>query len=163
MAVQVYNPKKVKVYIDGKEITGFSPDSKLSIVPGGEGTNKQIGTDGEVVWSIDVDDTFNIELTLLQSSKSNDYLSNMYKNFKENGVTRRIMIKDLMGSTVFSASQCCPQKYAEAEFQKTATSRKWTLFTGPAENINIGGANKNYTNIPFLNNNQIDISKTILY
>ena len=110
MAVQVYNPKKVKVYIDGKEITGFSPDSKLSIVPGGEGTNKQIGTDGEVVWSIDVDDTFNIELTLLQSSQSNDYLSNMYKNFKENGVTRRIMIKDLMGSTVFSASQCCPQK-----------------------------------------------------
>ena len=81
---QVYDARKIKVYIDGKEIKGFSPDSKVTITPAGEGSNRQVGTDGEVVFSIDVDNTFDIQLSLLQSSKSNDYLSNMYKNMQSN-------------------------------------------------------------------------------
>lgn len=160
---QVYDARKIKVYIDGREITGFSPDSKVTITPAGEGSNRQVGTDGEVVMSIDVDNTFDIQLSLLQSSKSNDFLSNMYYNFRENGIMRRIMVKDLMGSTVFSARQCCPQKYAEAEFQKQAGSRKWTIMTGQADKINIGGANQEYDRVASVSGDLFDVGQTILY
>ena len=94
--LSVYNVQKIKVYIGGTEIHGFADSSKVKITAGGEGTNKTVGCDGEVVFSVDVDNTFEVELSLLQSSSSNDYLSNCYKNFRENGVTQRIMIKDLI-------------------------------------------------------------------
>jgi len=159
---QVYDARKIKVYIDGKEIKGFSPDSKVTITPAGEGSNRQVGTDGEVVFSIDVDNTFDIQLSLLQSSKSNDFLSNMYKNFRENGIMKRIMIKDLMGSTVFSSPQCCVQKYAESQFQKQAGSRNWTIMTDQAD-MNVGGANQQYDRVSSLNGDLFNVANTILY
>ena len=159
---QVYDARKIKVHIDGKEIKGFSPDSKVTITPAGEGSNRQVGTDGEVVFSIDVDNTFDIQLSLLQSSKSNDYLSNMYKNFRENGIMKRIMIKDLMGSTVFSSPQCCVQKYAESQFQKQAGSRNWTIMTDQAD-MNVGGANQQYDRVSTPSGDLFSLANTILY
>ena len=162
--LSVYNVQKIKVYIGGTEIHGFADSSKVKITAGGEGTNKTVGCDGEVVFSVDVDNTFEVELSLLQSSSSNDYLSNCYKNFRENGVTQRIMIKDLMGSTVFSSRSCTPKKYAEADFQKTSQNRVWTIMTGQADTILIGGANnESSSTLTDLTGQKINTNSVIMY
>lgn len=159
----VYDSKKVKVYIGGEQIVGFSPDSKVTITPASDGTDRQVGTDGDVAFSVSNDNTFDIKINLMQSSKSNDKLSAFYNAFTKNGTTKRIMIKDLSGSTVFSAPQCAPKNYAEAGFQKTAQSREWTIVTSQAENVVIGGSDNNSQKASDLLGNTFSNASTILY
>ena len=72
------------------------------------------------------------------------------------------MIKDLMGSTVFSSPQCCVQKYAESQFQKQAGSRNWTIMTDQAD-MNVGGANQQYDRVSTPSGDLFSLANTILY
>lgn len=152
----VYDPRKIKVFFNGSKIDGFSEDSNVTITPNGDGTKTQVGCDGEVMVSIDVDNTFTIKLSLMQTSESNDILSASYKNFRENGMLSRIYVKDDMGTTVFSSSKAAVKKYPETSFKKDGTAREWEIVTMQADEVNIGGEAGNQWN-------GIDYSKFIMY
>jgi hypothetical protein len=129
--IATYNPKKVTVSLGNHIANGFADDSFITIDPNGDGVTKKVGCDGEIIRSVSPDDTYVIKLTLLQSSETNSWLQNRYDADVSNGSGMfSILIKDLSGSTVFSASQAWPAKPASRQFGKESNNREWEIHTG---------------------------------
>ncbi len=131
--VRTYDPKKVNVIFGGKEITGFAEDSMISIKPMGEGITSICGADGEVSRSMDPDTRGEVTISLLGSSQSNNTLSDLHASDRATGSgMQALQIKDLMGTTVFSAPQAWVRNYPEKGFSKQLPEVEWVIETGPA-------------------------------
>ena len=74
------------------------------------------------------------------TSNSNDYLSNMYNYDRAtgNGVAP-LLIKDLGGTTLFSAPEAWISNMPEASRGLTVDTQEWTFNTGQVEDAIIGG------------------------
>lgn len=140
-SVKTYDPKKVIIIFGGKTITGYTDGTFVNITPSGEGIPKIVGADGEIARSIDPDDTYEVALTLMQTSSSNDFLSASYEaNRRSGGLMLPILIKDGTGRTLFSAAQAWVSGFPETGFGVTAEeTREWTILTG--EGIFVSGGN----------------------
>ena len=131
--IKTYNPKKVTVSLGTHIAGGFADDSFVSIEQNGDGITKKVGCDGEIVRSLNPDDTFVIKLVLLQTSPTNTFLQKKYAADRESGSGMfPILIKDLSGTMVFQAAQAWASKPAARQFGKEAGNREWELQTGSA-------------------------------
>ena len=129
--VNTYNPRKVIVQLGTHVVSGFADDSFISIEPDGDGTTSSVGADGEIVRSIDPTNTFKIKLALQHTSETNKFLINKYYTDKNEGTgTFPILIKDLLGGTVFSCSAAWVPKLPAHGYGKTASNREYELATG---------------------------------
>jgi hypothetical protein len=120
----------------------MSEDSIVSIAPQGDGLQTYVGADGEVARSLDPDATFEVTVSLSTASTSNEYLSNMYNYDREtgNGVAP-LMIKDLAGSTLFSAPEAWIANFPESSKGIAIDTQEWVFHTGQVEDAVIGGLN----------------------
>lgn len=140
--VLTYDPRKVVVIFGNSQITGFSEDELITITPHGEGMQLYSGADGEVARSIDPDHTFEVTLHLATSSQSNTYLSNAYNTDRVTGqYIQPLLIKDLSGQTMFSASQSWVANFPESTRGRTIDTHDWVLQTGNVDSPIIGGNN----------------------
>lgn len=131
--IATYNPKKVTVSLGNHIASGYADDSFISIDPNGDGVTKKVGCDGEIVRSISPDDTYVVKLTLLQTSDTNSFLQRKFAADVDSGNGMfPMLIKDLSGSTVFSAAQAWPAKPASRGFGKESNNREWEIHTGSA-------------------------------
>ena len=138
--VLTYDPKKVLVVFGSRTITGFAEDDMITIAPHGEGMQLFVGADGEVARSVDPDQTFEVTLHLASSSKSNDYLSQMYNADRQTGMFMLpLLIKDLSGATLFSAALAWVSNFPEHSRGRTIGTQDWTLQTGQVIAPVIGG------------------------
>lgn len=138
--VLTYDPKKVLVILGSRTITGFAEDDMITIAPHGEGMQLFVGADGEVARSVDPDHTFEVTLHLSSTSKSNDYLSAMYNADRQTGhFIVPLLIKDLAGTTLFSAGQAWVANFPEATRSRTIGTQDWTLQTGQILAPVVGG------------------------
>lgn len=129
--VSTYNPRKVIAQFGTHVVSGFADDSFISIEPEGDGTTTQVGADGEIVRSIDPTSTFKIKIVLQTTSRTNKYLVNKYYKDKNDGTgTFPILIKDLLGNTVFSCDSAWVPKLPAFGYGKTASNREYELATG---------------------------------
>lgn len=137
--MQTYDAKKVIVTIGGNPITGFADGTFLSIVPNADDFTKVAGADGNVARSKSNDKSFRVTLTLMQTSPSNDVLSSLRRadSIANAGIVP-IQVKDLGGTSIFSAPECWVARPPDGEFGKELSQRAWMIDTGPADYF-VGG------------------------
>ena len=132
--VKTYFAKDVDIAIGNHMASGLGEDTFVSIEKSGDGTSKVVGCDGEVGRSIDPDRSYTVTLTLLQTSKTNAYLQNMYnKDQKTGDGVAALLIKDKKGGLVLSSNSAWVAKPATRTFAKALSAREWTLETGEAD------------------------------
>ena len=140
--MKTYDPKKIIIIFGVRRLTGMSEDSIVSIKPQGDGLQTYVGADGDVARSLDPDATYEVTVSLNTTSNSNDYLSNMYNYDREtgNGIAP-LLIKDLAGTTLFSAPEAWVSNMPEASRGMTVDKQEWVFHTGQVEDAIIGGLN----------------------
>lgn len=131
--VKTYNPKEVTIACGSHIVTGIADDSFVSIEPNGEGITKKVGCDGEIVRAVSPDNTYKVKISLLQTSDSNSYFSNMVDVDRESGEGMfPVLIKDLKGGTVFSTEAAWVTKKSSLTRGKSDNNREWEIDTGDA-------------------------------
>lgn len=129
--VTTYNPLQVTIALGSHIASGFADDSFVIVDPNGDGTSSKTGCDGEVVRSIDPNNTSKIKLSLLQNSKTNKFLSDMYYKDKKTGKGMfPITIKDLAGGYKFTCDSAWVSKLPSRGYGKQSGNREWELETG---------------------------------
>src|SRR5947209_3034265 len=130
--VHTYNASRVVVIVNGYPINGFADGTFVNITMVNDGITTQVGADGEIARAINTDRRCTVTITLQQVSESNSFLSTMFNvdMLTCGGRVGPILIQDLCGDTLFSASQCWVVKPADVEFSKEITGRAWQLQTG---------------------------------
>ena len=83
--IKTYNPKEVTIALGNHIVAGYADDSFITIDPNGDGVTKKVGCDGEIVRSISPDDTYIVKLTVLQTSETNSFLQNRFKQDRQTG------------------------------------------------------------------------------
>jgi len=131
--VKTYDPRRVSIALGSHIVSGYAEGSFVTIDPGGDGTTKTVGADGEVVRSIDPDNTSEVTITLLQTSATVKFCQGQYDRDQTNGNGMfPILIKDLRGGLVFSANQAWVVNRPSREFAKEAGEREIVIATGNA-------------------------------
>ena len=131
--VRTYNPKEVVIACGSHIVTGIADDSFISIEANGDGITKKVGCDGEIARAVSPDNTYKVKISLLQTSDSNAFFSNMVDVDRDtgNGIFP-ILIKDLKGGQVFSTESAWVTKKAPFAGGKEANNREWEIDTGDA-------------------------------
>ena len=131
--IKTYNPKEVTVACGSHIVTGYADDTFISIEANGDGITKKVGCDGEIVRAVSPDNTFKITLTLLQTSDSNAWFSQMCDRDRDTGDGMfPILSKDLKGGLVFSTEAAWCTKKASITRGKESSNREWEIDTGDA-------------------------------
>lgn len=131
--VKTYNPKEVTIACGNHIVTGIADDSFVSIEANGEGITKKVGCDGEIVRAVSPDNTYKVKISLLQTSDSNAFFSNMVDVDRETGEGMfPVLIKDLKGGVVFSTETAWVIKKSAITRGKADNNREWELDTGDA-------------------------------
>jgi hypothetical protein len=129
--VQTYDPAKVIVTFGGAIITGFADGTFIQVSPASDLFTKKVGADGETARAKSSDETYEVTLTLMQTSLSNKVL-NAFKEadrLSSTGVLP-LSITDLSGTALFFWPQAWIKKSPGGEFGKEIGDRAWAFDTG---------------------------------
>ena len=129
--VMTYDPKKVIITFGGVPISGYADGTFVQIDPSGDSFTKKVGADGEVARSLSNDNTHTVQITLLQTSLSNNYLRTVMNADKLTGLGMLpLSFTDLNTMEV----KFWPQAWVSVEpgtgRAKEDTDVQWTLHTG---------------------------------
>lgn len=128
--VFTFDPKQVSMIVGGKIMSGFADGTFIKLSRNEQAFNLKVGVDGEGTRVKNNNRSGKVEITLMQSSSSNDDLSG-FAAADEASATGAvpILFKDGSGRTIASAATGWVQKYPDTEFAKEATTRNWMLET----------------------------------
>lgn len=137
--MKTYNPKKVIVTWLGHTFTGYADGTFIGVEQTSDAFSMQIGGDGEGARTASADESGNVKLTLMQTSASNDFLSQqLAKDRLTNLNTGPLFVKDASGRTLVAAQEAWIKKSANVEFGKEASAREWTFESAKIEQF-VGG------------------------
>ena len=122
--------------------SGYADGEFLTIEQEEQDFLTKVGTDGEVTRSKSNNRHAIIKLKLMQTSDGNTLLSalnNIDVNTPGGLGVGPMMILDQNGTTVYTAKSCWIAKPPDVSFDRTATSREWTLEV--ANLIRVDGGN----------------------
>lgn len=127
--VRTYDPKQIIITVGPYTITGFAEDTFLSIEPDGDGTTAVAGADGEVGRALSHNPLHTVTLTLLQTSPSNDFLSDMLARDRASGGRGifPLYVRDLRGTTQFAASQAWVMNTPTIERGSEIGDQEWEI------------------------------------
>lgn len=139
--VHTYNPDSVLIVIGGIPITGAADGTFVEISAVSDGVSSVSGADGEIARAIGTDNRHSVNISLLQTSASNDVMSTLYSLDRKTsgGAAFPVLIQDLSGRTLFAASQAWIKKSANMNLSKGIEARQWMMETGEPAVYNIGG------------------------
>lgn len=130
MTTRIYDPNEISVSLAGVPLSGFADGEFISIAMESDAFSDVVGTDGEVSRSKSNDRRATITISLMQTSPSNDRLSALHNLdlAANNGAgVGAFLVRDRNGTSVFEADECWIMKAPDVSFDRTATSREWTL------------------------------------
>lgn len=141
--LKTLDPEQFLFHVDGVLIDGYDPDSQVKISQDEDGWNEKAGTTGEVARMKNNNAMGMIEVSLLQSSASNDYLYAKYRADRLSGRgTFPVDAVDTLGTTDISAINCYLKKPADYERGSEVKTTTWRIrvpnMEGASTN-NIGG------------------------
>jgi hypothetical protein len=140
--VQTYRPADVLVTYGGVPITGFDDGTFIKVTPAANNFTKKVGADGEVARVGNADQTDTVEMTLLQTSASNDTLNTfMLADMATGAGALPLQIKDKSGRSLHVWASAWIQKPAEVSYAKEVGNRVWTFDTSNRVVGLIGGNN----------------------
>lgn len=139
MAVKTYDPKSISMIVGGHIVSGFDDGTFVKVSRATEAYTKKVGADGEPSRTKNNDKSGTIEITLLQSSASNDVLSGYaLADEVNNGGQVPVLMRDANGTTVVNSEAGWVQKMPDLELGKEMGSRTWVIECGSID-IFIGG------------------------
>ena len=135
-----YVPSKVTVSIMGLvSISGFVDGTFINIIKNNKPFETRRSMDGEVARIHRKDERYTVELTLAQSSMSNNLLMAIYNLDSATGMgTFPLFIKDGSGTTTFFALEAHVASPPDASFANGMESRTWEIQCTKAA-FNLGG------------------------
>jgi hypothetical protein len=128
--VKTFDPKLFSCIIGGKIMSGFADGTFIKISMNSDAFSLKVGVDGEGTRSKSNDYSGKLEITLMQSSESNDDLSAFaIADRLSNSGAVPLIVKDGSGRTVASAVTGWITKFPDTEFAKEVSTRAWTIET----------------------------------
>lgn len=142
----LYSPKDVIVLLGGFfRVDGFASDTFINIKKDVKPFDAMKAIDGEQARIYRKDEGYTVELTLAQSSATNNILSAIYNVDVATQMGKfPLLIKDLKGSTTFFAGTAWIEDIPDAIFSNELTTRTWVIGTSEA-GLNIGGNQEDST------------------
>jgi len=138
--IGTYDAKQNIIVVGGVPIIGYADGTYITVEIEEDSFSKTVGADGYVARSKSNNNSADITITLLQSSPSNDYLSALYNldRYGNLGIVD-ILVKDLMGTTLFYSEHCWVKKPAAIENSKEIGERSWNMSTADSTYF-VGGS-----------------------
>jgi len=134
--VKTYMSKKVLLSCGAHSVSGYAEDSFVNIEPNGEGVQKTVGCDGEVVRSISPDGTNKLKLSLLQTSSSVAFFQRMYDLDQATGAALfPVLLTDLSGGVLFQSDEMWVVNDPSRNYGKVAQNIEIQLDGGDARTI----------------------------
>jgi C4-type Zn-finger protein len=134
-----YDPKAFSLILGGNIISGFADDSFVSVERDMEAFTKKTGVDGITTRAKNNVQTGKVTIRLMQSSASNDVLSNLaLLDEASSGGIVPLTAKDGSGRSIFSSESAWVQKMAKSEWKKDTNENEWVIDCG-ALAVFVGG------------------------
>lgn len=143
MAVALYSPKDVIISLAGMHtISGYAEGTFVRITKDIRPFYKVRAMDGEMARMYAEDEGFQVEVTIAQSSTSNNVLSGIYNvDIATHMGKFPLFIRDTKGQTNFFAATAWIEMIPEVTFSDRLETRTWTFGCSGAA-ITIGGNNE---------------------
>jgi hypothetical protein len=136
-----FDPQAVKVFYGPLILHGFMDGTMIQVAQDEATFSKHIGGDGEGCRVRNRNEGGKITVTLQQSSPSNDDLSTMHNADKLTGIGQQsVMVKDLRGTLLVSASEAWLEKFADISIGKEIEGREWTIDCMKLRVVSVGSA-----------------------
>lgn len=128
MGTKTYDPAKILATLGPAIIVGYADGTFVKASRESDTFTDYCGADGEVTRARMRDKRGTVELTLSQSSPSNDLLSAlaMQDELLGSGIVP-FLLKDVFGTTLCSGGEAWVKKPAEVEFGKEVGPRTWII------------------------------------
>lgn len=124
-----YSPKDVHISFDGVSITGFAPDTFVSLRRNSPLLGETVGAAGELSLTKNADRTGEIEITLMQTASSNLILSGLALATENGGsiTTGVLLILDPSGSVLATALNAYIKSFPDVELGAEQSPKTWTF------------------------------------
>ncbi|TDI74601.1 MAG: DUF3277 family protein [Betaproteobacteria bacterium] len=135
-----YDPKKVTLNLGGHIAQGFAEGTFITVARNNDMWTLQSGASGETARSKSNDRSGTIEVTLMQTSITNDYLASKAALDESdlNGGKFAAGLMDANGTTLVGAVELWVKQQPSMELAKELSDRTWMLETGDLEMF-VGG------------------------
>jgi len=132
--VRTYDPRLVIITLGPHTVQGYADGTFVNIEAHGDGVSKEVGSDGEVVRSIDPDETATVTINIQYGSDTIKFAQEQYdKDRNTHGEAMfPVLIKDMRGGLVFAADEAWVENTVAREFNYEASGREITIATGKA-------------------------------
>jgi hypothetical protein len=149
--IALYSPKDVTVLLGGfYKVDGFSADTFINIRKDVKPFDSMKSMDGEQARVYRKDEGFTVELSLAQSSTTNDILSALYNVDVATHMGKfPLFIKDGKGTTVFFAGTAWIEDIPDVSFSNDMSIRTWVFGTSEA-GLTVGSNSENNTALGIL-------------
>jgi hypothetical protein len=128
--MKTLDPKQIVIIFGADIIQGYADGSFVTVDRNEDSWNLSVGADGEGTRTKSNNKSGQITLTLAQSSQSNQILSQAaLADELDNAGLRPILIKDNLGTSLYSAELAYVKKPAASEFSNESTNREWIIET----------------------------------
>lgn len=139
MGVKTYDPKSLSIIIGGHIVSGLDDGEFVKASRNQDAYTTKVGADGEASRTRSQDKSGMLEITLLQSSASNDVLSGyLLADEINNGGQVPILVRDANGTTLIASESGWIKKAPEVSMGKDMGSRTWAIEMGSMD-IFVGG------------------------
>ena len=139
MAVTTYDPLLNVFSFAGLNITGFAPDTYISVERNEDAFTLVVGASGEATRSHNRNRSGTVTLTLMASSLSNDALSAIAVADELSGAgVSALFLKEANGTTLVMASNAWIRKLPTVDRAKEAGTAEW-VFECEDLSIFVGG------------------------
>ncbi len=139
MAVKTYDPASVDIIFAGIPFEGFADGTFVTVARDNPSFTSIVGSDGEGARAKSNDRSGTITCTLMQTSATNDALSDVMAADELTGDgVGSLLVKDGSGRTICEAETAWLEKPADAEFGREISNREWVIKTDLLR-ITVGG------------------------
>lgn len=138
--MRTYDPAQIVIQWGPIIASGYQDGSFAKASRDADTFAKYVGTDGEVSRARSRNRAGSVEITLAQTSLTNDLLSQEQEVDELTGLgVYPLTVKDLNGTTLVYAPEAWLKKPAEVEYGKEIGPRVWTFDTGSMD-VFVGGS-----------------------
>lgn len=131
MSLKIYDSKEVTVVVAGIPInSGYADGEFIKIEQSDQDFNVVVGTDGEVTRSKTNNRHAKISIILMQSSDGNNLLTALNTldvNATNGAGVGPLLIKDMQGTSLYTAAKCWIAKPPDVSFDREAKPREWLI------------------------------------
>lgn len=126
--VKNYDPAEVSLIVGSHIVQGYGPDTFVKFARNNDAFTRVSGADGEGTRSKSNDRSATLEITLMQTSISNDILTGFaLADEVNNGGTFPVLMKDNNGTTKHASEISWVRKIADSERAKEAGTVTWVI------------------------------------